>query len=64
MAEVCSWCGDLIVQPDEKIEFVCSKCGAERRANRQTPAHTSRPWQSWMPDGTYPPLDKLDTRKI
>ncbi len=63
MAEVCSWCGALIQEPDEKLDFVCAKCGAERRARKQTPVE-ARPWQAWMPEDTYPPLDKVDTRKI
>jgi DNA-directed RNA polymerase subunit RPC12/RpoP len=63
MAEVCSWCGTLIAEPDEKLDFVCRKCGEERRSRRQTPVEP-RPWQAWMPEGAYPPLDKVDTRKI
>jgi DNA-directed RNA polymerase subunit RPC12/RpoP len=63
MAEVCSWCGALIVEPDAKLDFVCVKCGAERRSRHQT-AVAPRPWKAWMPGDGYPPLDKKDTRKI
>lgn len=63
MAEVCSWCGGLIAEPDAKIDFICRKCGEERRSHHQVPV-SPRAWKSWMPEDSYPALDKTDTRKI
>lgn len=63
MAAVCSWCGAVIDQPSETIDFVCAECASskDRAAGELV---DRREWSPWMPAGDYPDLNKKDTRRL
>ncbi len=64
MANVCSWCGAVVEELSESVEFVCTKCASDGKERLEGEVIDRREWKPWMPAGEYPELNKKDTRRL
>jgi len=63
MANVCSWCGAVVEELSESVDFICAKC-APQEGPAEGEIVDRREWKPWMPAGEYPDLNKKDTRRL